>query len=65
VPTPEPQKDPEPKLRSVMSRDWKPSQQLTTKTEVAGIYESLKSKKEKTAKVNSSLSLIVILGQTT
>jgi len=46
-----------------MPKDWKPSQQLMTKTEVTGIDESLKSKKEKTTKVGSSLSLIVILGQ--
>ncbi len=65
APTPEPQKAPEPKLRSVMPKNWKPSEQLMTKTKVTGIYESLKSKKEKTNKVNSSPSLIVILGQTT
>ena len=62
-PTPEPQKAPEPKLRGVMPKGWKPSEQLMPKIEVTRIYESLKSEKEKEIKVNSSLSLIVILGQ--
>jgi len=47
-----------------MPKDWKSSQQLMTKTEVTGIYESLKTEKEKTIKVDSNLSLIVVLGQT-